>query len=127
MQKRLKLIGIDAKVRAQLLTLQYQWSGAAYSALNATAQTLHWLSCTVAMAEYLGFGCCISLLRINDSPVYCVQPPLNGIDWPTKKLLSCEAKNSANKASSRAVANRPKGTCRANDFWKDSFSRSSRG
>ena len=42
--------------------------------------------------------------------IYCAQPPLNGIACPTKKSLSFEAKNTANIASSSAVARRPAGT-----------------
>jgi hypothetical protein len=41
---------------------------------------------------------------------YCAQPPEKGIDWPTKKSLSFEARNNAKSASSRAVASLPIGT-----------------
>ena len=45
----------------------------------------------------------------------CTQPPLNGMACPTKKLLSSLARNSAKRASSSAVARRPRGTWRFSD------------
>ena len=99
-QKRLKLIGIDAKMRAQLLTLQYSGLPPRIRRLTRRLKRCIGSPITGLYGRISWFWMRISLLKINGSPVYCVQPPLNGIDWPTKKLLSCEAKNSANSASS---------------------------
>ena len=58
---------------------------------------------------------------------YCAHPPLNGIDWPTKKSLSSEARKSAKSASSRPVASRPMGTPLASSCLKASVSVNSGG
>jgi len=47
---------------------------------------------------------------IAKSCAYWTQPPLKGMAWPTKKSLSSDARNRANRASSSGVARRGIGT-----------------
>ena len=108
-QRGFDLIGRNLEQLGELRMIEHGHAAAPTFALSVQARWVENSYFLLRSSLLLYIYTVREIARLNKLQ-RCIQPPEKGMAWPTKKLLSSLARNSANSASSRAVASRPSGT-----------------